>query len=525
MVLLLASLATAATIRAQALVQDENAAQKTPQFKVNVRLVVLDVVVTDASGKSVDGLTANDFEVFEDGKLQQIRSLEGPSFHKLPASSDAAGASQVFNPAQPANFGQSPVTILLLDQLNTHFADSSFARRELHDYLIRQPAVLAQPAALLMLYDDHLKQLQSFTRDREILLRALAAAPTEYAWKLELQGSADLGPLERLDQSLHAIEQIAQSDARIPGRKNLLWVGGGFPSIDPQAFASDDIDKVKEALRQITNAMLDARITLYAVDPSSLAPGMTEITDISQADFTQAAGDSMLQNSATFNADEDFDGLGVATGGRVVRGMNDVAQQIQSAVNLGADFYTLSYSPNTPSEMAAQYRKIKVVCLRPGLKVNTRTGYFSGRSEEMKSDTARNYDLTTAVESSIPLNGLVVKVVPNTSPGVPPNTYLVRVGAADLTWNPKPSGAFSASVSVMSASLNAAHRLIGHTLRGMIATAKPGTDVHDPARMASFVFTAQPAPKASILRFIVRDNESGRMGSVDLALKARRAQK
>ena len=173
--------------------------------------------------------------------------------------------------------------------------------------------------------------------------------------------------MERLDQSLRAIEQVAQSFSRIPGRKNLLWVGGGFPGVDPQAFASDDIDKVKEALRQITNMMLDERITLYAVDPSSSAAGLTEITDISQADFTQAAGDSMLRNSAIFNADEDFDSLGIATGGRVVRGMNDVARQIDSAVELGTNFYTLSYTPNTPSEAAAQYRKIKVVCLRPGL--------------------------------------------------------------------------------------------------------------------------------------------------------------
>ena len=270
--MLLASLGTAGTIQAQAPIQDENAAQSAPQFTVNARLVVLDIVVTDASGKSVDGLTANDFEVFEDGKPQQIRSLEGPSFHKLPALSNAAGASQVFNPAQPASFGQSPVTILLLDQLNTHFTDSSFARRELHDYLIRQPAVLQQPAALLMLYDDHLKQLQTFTRDRDLLLRVLAAAPTKYAWNLESQGSADLGPVERLDQSLRAIEQVAQSFSRIPGRKNLLWVGGGFPGVDPQAFASDDIDKVKEALRQITNMMLDERITLYAVDPSTQPP-------------------------------------------------------------------------------------------------------------------------------------------------------------------------------------------------------------------------------------------------------------
>ena len=112
---------------------------------VNARLVVLDVVATDPSGHSVNGLTAKDFQVFEDGKLQRMRSLELPTDHSLPSASVAAGVSEVFNPAQPATFGRSPVNILVLDQLNTHFADSSFARTSLHNYLTSQPPQLPQP--------------------------------------------------------------------------------------------------------------------------------------------------------------------------------------------------------------------------------------------------------------------------------------------------------------------------------------------------------------------------------------------
>ena len=93
-------LLTVATASSRAFAQDTEAAQNAPQFTIKARLVVLDAVVTDAGGKPVDGLTTKDFEVYEDGKPQRIHSLEGPSFHKLPAASDAAGTSQVFNPAQ-----------------------------------------------------------------------------------------------------------------------------------------------------------------------------------------------------------------------------------------------------------------------------------------------------------------------------------------------------------------------------------------------------------------------------------------
>ena len=179
-------------------------AQAPPVITVNARLVVLDVSVTDKSGKPVDGLGEKDFQVFEDGKLQRIRSVEPPSMHTLPAASATAGT--VFDPAKPASFGQSPVNILVLDQFNTHFADSSFARRSVREYLAKQPALLRQPTTLLTVYDGHFKLLQAFTRDRDALEQALAAAPTEYAWKLEVNGKTDIGPLERLDASLRALK-------------------------------------------------------------------------------------------------------------------------------------------------------------------------------------------------------------------------------------------------------------------------------------------------------------------------------
>jgi hypothetical protein len=70
----------------------------------------------------------------------------------------------------------------------------------------------------------------------------------------------------------------------------------------------------------------------------------------------------------------------------------------------------------------------------------------------------------------------------------------------------------------MAVSLNANKKMIGHTVVGMTASAKPGADLRDAARTADFHFTALPAPKSTTLRFIVRDSATGRMGSADLPL-------
>jgi VWFA-related protein len=491
-------------------------AQDTPPatLTVNARLVVLDVVVTGKDGKPVEGLGEKDFQVFEDGKLQRIRSVERPAAHALPAATVAEGAAATFNPAEPASFGRSPVNVLVLDQLNTHFADSSFARRELHDYLEKQPALLPQPTTLLTVYENRFKQLQGFTRDRDKLLHALAAAPTEYAWRLEVSGKADYGPIERLDQSLRALEQIAQSYSAIPGRKNLVWVGGGFPTLDPTELDGDDLKEVQDTLQHITDVLLDTRVTVYAVDPTSSAAGMTEITDPSQVGFMQSGAELPAGAADPFNSSEDFDKLGPVTGGRVVRGMNNIAQQIATAVDLGSSFYTVSYSPTSTSDAEAKYRKIQVVCLRAGLTATTRAGYYSGQSQKEKSAATASYDLTSAAESNVPLNGLRVSVVPGSSP----DSYVVKVGAGELTWKQKSDGSSAASVYVMAVSLNAKSKMLGHTLHGMAATARPGVDLRAADRQADFDFTAPPSPKATSLRFIVRDSATGRMGSADLPL-------
>jgi VWFA-related protein len=494
-------------------------ASQAPTITINARLVVLDVVVTGPNGKPVDGLTKKDFQIFEDNKPQFIRSFEPPSAHvETPASSNEAEATSL-DPAKPETFGNSPVTILVLDQLNTHFADNSFARRELHDYLAKQPSTLEHPTTLLDIYDNNFKQIRPFTRDRDALLRALQATPTEAAWQLETFGKAASGPAQRLEQSLRALQSIAQSVAGIRGRKNLIWVGGGFPSIDPTKLEDQDAQGVKDDLQRITNLLLETRVTLYAVDPTSSAAGVTEITDESQLQFAMAAGDSMGVGADPYGINEDFDRLGPVTGGRVIRGMNNVAAQIGDSIDLGSNYYTLTYTPSSISELEGKYRNIRVVCLRPDLKVSTRNGYYAGMSQQEKSTDSVSFDLATAAESTIPLNGLHVVVEPNHNVAAEEETYTIHVGASLLTWETGENGTSVAHVAVMAASLSKQNKMIAHTLHGMTATARSGVNLHDPTRTADFNFTAKAASKAAKLRFIIRDASTGRMGSFDLPIE------
>jgi VWFA-related protein len=495
------------------------AVAQTPTIKVNTRLVVLDVVATDKDGKPVSGLTRDDFQIFEDNSVQPIRSFEPPVSHVLPAG---LAADAVFDPAEPKTFGQSPVTVLVMDQLNTHFEDSSFARRQLHDYLVSQPSVLAQPTTLLALEEGHFRQLQSFTRDRDQLLKALAGAPTKYAWALEVNGKTDHGPLERLEASLNALEAMAQSYARVPGRKNLIWVGGGFPSMDPDAVDAGDMQLVKNTIQHVTDVLLERRVTVYAIDPTSSAASMTEITDATQMMFAQAAGEGLGTDADPFDASEDFNKLGPVTGGRIVRGRNDLSAQIGAAVAQGDVYYTLSYSPTSASETAAKYRRIRVVCKRAGVVIATRNGYYPAPAERQGSAEAISYDLSTAADSQIPLNGLAVTVERDSVADAKGDAYVLHVRSRDLSWSAGADGSSAAHVAVLAAVFNGKNKMTDHTVQSMTATAKPGVNTHEDSKIANFDIVVKESGKAARVRFVVRDSVTGSMGSVDIPLVSSR---
>ena len=83
--------------------------------------------------------------------------------------------------------------------------------------------------------------------------------------------------------------------------------------------------------------------------------------------------------------------------------MNDVDQQIASSVDLGSKFYTIGYSPSDSSSAPRRYRNIRVVCLRAGLTVTTRNGYYTTSLASQNSKGTLMYDLNTAALNFIPL--------------------------------------------------------------------------------------------------------------------------
>lgn len=475
---------------------------------VSARIALLDATVIDSKGEPVTGLTAKDFAVYEDNKPQPIVSFEAAGSHALPAPT--VSAPETLDPARPVTFGQSPVTILVLDEINTHFSDATYGVRQVRSYLESQPKVLKQPVAMFVVNDSRFAMMHDYTLDRDALIAALEQHKTVYAWKLEQSMSVGQGVAERLDASVSAMERIAENSARLPVHKNMIWVGGGFPSIDPNSLTPTTEQTLRLTLQHVTDVLMDTRVSLYAVDPTSSAAGMTEITDETQAAFVMYAAEGAGRAIDPFDLSLAFDNLAPTTGGRVVRAMNDIAHQVDQSVRVGGAFYTLGYHPTDELKSVQQYRAIRVVCLRPGTAVIARRGFYTSSLPTVAARDTVIYDLNNAAESDVPLTGLSLHIVG----GAP--SFTVQVRANGLSWHEVEGGGHAAQVQVLAVGLSAKKKIVGHRLQSMTANASPLADVGSPEKEASFAIAFEPPKNAVLLRFVVRDVATGHMGTFDI---------
>lgn len=513
---------------ASAIAQEHPSAAITT-LRVNTRIVVLDVNVTDKAGKQVEGLTQNDFTVLEDRVPQSIRSFEAPSAHIMPGSKAGQPVNLVHSAADLPKIGVAPVTILVLDELNTRFEDMSFGRAQLAKYLHAQGSVLAQPTALLYAGNTRFVQMRDYTQDRDTLLNDVKKHMPELPTKM-MGGNSGAGAVERMAQTLASLEQLSQATAGTRGRKNVLWVGVGFPSSNIAGLDNKTAETIEAAIRRCTDMLLAARITLYTIDPTA---NTTTTLAVATPDDMEATNPADMESATNGNGGQPFAGsvqfsnFAPATGGRAFLSRNDIHNEIGEGIAAGATYYTLSYAPSSTREEDARYRRICIVMKDPSLYATTRNGYFA--AEPLPTPTAGEppkqaraqvqLDLSNAVNSTMSYNALKLSAVKEaSSKGRGVESYTITVKGADpataISWRNAAGGkAGQAEATVLAAWYGAQNKLLGHVAQELTATRPDSSD-------ADAIFQLEVplgAAKPNRLRLVVRDAVTGHMGTIDIA--------
>ena len=364
------AIATLATI---CLMSQEPAPAPSLVLKSTTRLVQVSVIADDSKGQPVADLKKEDFQIKVSGKVQPISVF---AVEAATASSGSPALARSEQPLPPNIFTNrletnagvpSGVTIILLDERNTRLTDLVYAKAQVVRYLRT-----LQPGDHIGLYvlSGVLRVLHDYTVDSTDLLKRLAtykdgqALPNTTTGEPQdaMQGDALLldgwvrasaggSPAERsfyttdrVLATLRALDFIANHMARQSGRKNLIWVSGGFPleigfdSIEGWRNPAVEQRMFTEEVSHTVRAMNDANLAIYPVDARGLM--VDPRFDASRRTIRQRpalAPPVGVKNQDTMNE------LASRTGGRAYYNTNDLAKAIHEAVDDSRVTYTLGF--------------------------------------------------------------------------------------------------------------------------------------------------------------------------------------
>ena len=334
------------------------------------RLVVLDVVVTDKQGAPVRNLTESDFTILENGQEQPVASFEPPDQHAPPPVGKNAVLPDERGKPVHSNVSamtSSALTILVLDELDTMPLDQAFTREEIRKFLRSHGEQLPEPTALMALEEKRLELLHDYTSDANALEIALQHHPARLPFRL-MTGEGAIGASMRLADALEALREIGASSSQFAGRKNVIWIGPGFPSLNYMSAQPSEKAKLLGFVRETSDLMWRGRLAVYTLDPKGL--------EVVHENIGRNTSNGFLSPPDTPTGQLVFEQLAPQTGGRIFRGLNDLDVQIATSIRDGDSFYALSYYPSN-REWDGKYRKIRVTIRDPQLTARTRNGYYA----------------------------------------------------------------------------------------------------------------------------------------------------
>jgi VWFA-related protein len=545
------------------------------KFAAGAKLVLVPTLVTDKSGNHISGLKQEDFTVLENGAPQKIATFEEITSdpHRLSRPRNP----NEFNNALAGGASARRVTLIVLDLINTPFLDQANARKELLKYLT-QSVNEREPTGLYTLTRGGVQVVHDFTSDPRILVAALhvvkgdsyqmvdsdeeveaitgtaspdgsSGAPSGGGSSKSGGGSkgnaqaAVQGEAQKLQSmmedselnfksfeqrlaityTLDGLQAVAQALAGVPGRKSLIWASGGFPfnvSDNTMQLAPAGRDTLADVLplyERTWQLLNDAEIALYPVD----VKGLQSVGMPSASLRNPGKNYSRHMQQRQFDTQSSFQTFAEMTGGRAYFGSNDLEKGFREAVNDSAEYYMLGYYIDR-AQTKAGWRKLTVKAKREHVEVRARSGFFVSNAA-IDPESSRNSDILSALQSPLDYTSLALvarwnKIEPGKEPGKKHVSYEMRLAPDAGVINDADNNHVALDFVAMAKSPE-----------GKAVDQPKGQkiDLHLPPdrlsaiRQQGVVYrdALDLAPGEYTVRFVVRDDLSGRTGSVAAPLK------
>jgi len=506
-------------------------------LKVQSDIVLTNVVVRDKkTGEVVRGLKASDFTILENGKPQKIASFDYQNVdeaavlqEKTTVTGKATIADLLNNDfaTNPADLKDHRLIVMFFDLSSMQPEDTDRAVQAAQDYINKK----MQPADLVALVslDTSLSMDQDFTSDKAALLKGVGkyngTEGTGFANGNE--GGTSAGTADdassftaddseynslNTDRELYAIRTIAKSLERVDQRKSLLYFSGGLTrqGIENQA-----------SMRAATNEAVRANMAIYSVDSRGLEalPPVGNASTGSLRGTAAYSGASMQSNlNSNFASQETLATLSSDTGGKAFFDSNDFAPAFQQIQHDTEAYYIVGFrSTNTARD--GSYRHLTVKLNRSDVRLDYRQGYFAPADFQHQKTEDREQALTEQMRSDLPATDVAIYLQALYF-RLEDNKFFVPVSLivpGSQIHSVKNGDRDKANIDVMGEVKNAQGIIVGNVRDNVKLALDAAQQVERKNIQYSTGFTL--APGKYHLKFVVRENQTGAMGSFETDLQ------
>ena len=545
-----------------------------PTIRVSTHMVLVDVVVTDKQGKAVNGLHPEDFVVEENGKVQKISTLTTPAENASVAAPQLPPGIYSNRPEYRSPGG--PITVMLLDALNTPFTNQGYARRQMLAFVQQQFKPTDRMAVFAL--TGPLTVLQDLTSDPQVLYAALQrykpqsqefessgrpatsdanGTPTTASVVTSVDASTpplvDNSPAaslrggsgsastaissaqaalrafedaqlayaqdQRAVMTLSALGSLARILGGLPGRKNLIWVTGELPF----SFIPEDRVMTEAELGEELPSMETRRVGQHAEGNyaatfrSSHAEEIREISArLSTAQVAVYPVDARgLSISTEVDSQETMREMAHETGGRAYVNQNEIRAGVERAFADESAAYSLGYYPEN-KKYDGKYRSIKVKVKRDGVEIHSRRGYYAVDPTQTKGyNPQQEVALALGDNASSTLVAFSAQVKPPSANSVPNKigvTYLVDASTLSAE---DASGGKHMNVVFYATIYSPAGKIVANTSQKVDQTFDANT--YQQIVQKGLMLHLDVDPQPGQLRLAVQDVRTGLVGTIRTA--------
>ncbi len=514
--------------------------QEEPVFRSSTRLVVVDVLVKDKSGKEITNLTKEDFVVIEDGKPQQISIFELQKLESAPvpmapvATSPGAkpavaqAQAKTITSASPGKitYRDKRLMVLFFDMSSMQVPEQIRAQKAAEKF-VKEQMTPADMVAILT-FASKLRVDQDFTADRDQLLAMIGQLRVGDAADLAGEASTadengeDTGAAFEADESefnifntdrkLGALESAAKMLGALPEKKALVYFSSGVGKTGMEN---------QSQLRSTVNAAVRANISFYPVDARGLvamAPGGDASKAAPRGTGLFSGQSQRQQRDKHADQQETLETLAADTGGKAFLDNNDLSVGIQQAQEDVRSYYVIGYYSGN-SNPDGKFRRVQVRLANKNLqaKLDYRSGYFAPKDFAKFNSSDKERQLEEALQLGDPVTDLPIALEVNYFRLAKDRYFIpvaVKIPGSEVALAKKGAGG------------NTELDFIGQVRDSkgrLAATVRDGISVKlnaaDAERLESRNFQYDTGftltPGEYTLKFLARENQNGKLGTFE----------